>query len=307
MGDQNVVLGIDAGGTKIGIGLVTKEGEILASVRYPHRNRGSREWVRELKEQIYGLLEKNKRKELTAIGVGIRGHVDFRRQRLIYSTVLELAPGFDLRGELEHEFGCPVFLDNDVKAAACGEQIFGAGKRYRSFVCYNVGTGIAAAAVEDGRLLRGKGNTAGEIGCDLLPGSRGEPLLLEKNASGWGIGRKAAGCLEDPLLANGWNAEKAVRAWKEGDEQAKKAVWEAAGLLAVSVVNMDHLLAPEAFVFVGGVVSEPQFFGLLREQIQKTSERTGKRWETAVEVSALGAGRAGMLGAAGVAFCQITG
>jgi len=64
---------------------------------------------------------------------------------------------------IKKKYGLPC-VDNDVKAATIAEKEFGIGKDTDDFVCINIGTGIAAGFVCNGRLLSGVHNNAGEIG-----------------------------------------------------------------------------------------------------------------------------------------------
>ena len=73
-------------------------------------------------------------------------------------------------------------------------------------------------------------------------------------------------------------------------------------MLAASAVNIRHLLNPERFVFVGGVISDPWFFEQLQGTVEELSRAVGERWDAVLQVSELGIEHAGLLGAASVAF-----
>ena len=70
--------------------------------------------------------------------------------------------GLDLGPRLADRLGVDVRIENDVKAAALGaHHLLGA---HSSMAYLNLGTGLAAGLVLDGRLLRGGHGVAGEIG-----------------------------------------------------------------------------------------------------------------------------------------------
>ncbi len=266
---ERVVLGIDVGGTKVCVGVVTEDGRVVEKQRYPHRNVPVEEWTKELMAQTDALLERcGMRDRIAAVGIGCRGNVDHRSQRLLATTIMKLSPEFDFCRALRSRYGRPVYIDNDVKAVACAEIVFGAGRECGDFVCYNVGTGIAVASVAEGRLIRGRDNNAGEISTDYLPGGRdGEAAPgLEAAASGRGIEDQARALLnaypDSALAAQGETlaARDVLAACREGDPLAGKVVGRALYMLAASAVNIRHLLNPERFVFVGGVISDPWFF-----------------------------------------------
>ncbi len=308
---ERVVLGIDVGGTKVCVGVVTEDGRVVEKQRYPHRNVPVEEWTKELMAQTDALLERcGMRDRIAAVGIGCRGNVDHRSQRLLATTIMKLSPEFDFCRALRSRYGRPVYIDNDVKAVACAEIVFGAGRECGDFVCYNVGTGIAVASVAEGRLIRGRDNNAGEISTDYLPGGRdGEAAPgLEAAASGRGIEDQARALLnaypDSALAAQGETlaARDVLAACREGDPLAGKVVGRALYMLAASAVNIRHLLNPERFVFVGGVISDPWFFEQLQRTVEELSRAVGERWDAVLQVSELGIEHAGLLGAASVAF-----
>lgn len=85
---------------------------------------------------------------------------------------------------LSERFRFSVAIENDVKAAALGEQRFGAGKNYPSLVYMTISTGVSAGIIIDGEILRGQNHCAGEIAYMLT-----EPAHIGQD---WGIN----GCLE---------------------------------------------------------------------------------------------------------------
>jgi glucokinase len=85
-----------------------------------------------------------------------------------------------------------VVIENDVRAAAWGEFMYGAAAGADSLIAVFVGTGVGSGAVLDGRLWHGAGNAAGEVGhTQVVPdgvacpcGARG---CLERYVSGSGF------------------------------------------------------------------------------------------------------------------------
>jgi len=61
-------------------------------------------------------------------------------------------------------FGVPVVAENDANLAALGETVSGAGHGHRGVVYVAAKDGIGAGLVLDGRLYRGAGGIAGELG-----------------------------------------------------------------------------------------------------------------------------------------------
>src|SRR5690606_171634 len=72
----------------------------------------------------------------------------------------------DMAGELGARLGAPVFVENDVDAAALGAHhvLAAAGDAPRSLAYLNLGTGLACGVVTGRRLWRGAAGAAGEVG-----------------------------------------------------------------------------------------------------------------------------------------------
>lgn len=132
------VIGVDVGGTSVSVGIITETAEVIEVIKYAQVHTKSSIWTEKLIEKIEELRQKNYQDvEIIAIGIGSRGHVDFVSQKLISSSLMEVEKNFDLCRILKERFEIPVYIDNDVKAAASGELFFGIGKKYRNFKsCY---------------------------------------------------------------------------------------------------------------------------------------------------------------------------
>src|SRR5699024_2058391 len=76
-------------------------------------------------------------------------------------------PGWEhipIKEMLEEAFNVPVAIQNDVNAAALGENTFGVGQKYNDFLFLTYGTGVGGAIVIDSALYSGHEEFAGEFG-----------------------------------------------------------------------------------------------------------------------------------------------
>ncbi len=98
------------------------------------------------------------------VGIGIPGQVDEEHGVVCHAVNLGISgDGYPLRQALAGRGIRRVHLENDVNAAALGFAA-DADQWRESLALLNIGTGIAAGIVIDGKILRGHHRLAGEIG-----------------------------------------------------------------------------------------------------------------------------------------------
>src|SRR5699024_4034217 len=66
--------------------------------------------------------------------------------------------------ELEKEFDLIAKVENDARAMALGESWFGKHGELSSLIALNIGSGVGAGIVLDGKLYHGETDLAGEVG-----------------------------------------------------------------------------------------------------------------------------------------------
>ena len=158
-------IGIDLGGSHIGIGLI--EGiELKETVDrfFTEEDRKDIEnaILRHIKELIKELLEKTgvNFEEVTSIGAACPGTVSNGKVTSWNLGIRE----FDLKSKLIEIYKKPVTVRNDGKCAALVEKKYGAMKEYDDCVFVNIGTGIGGAAFLNGKLLEPKKYSGFEFG-----------------------------------------------------------------------------------------------------------------------------------------------
>lgn len=266
------VLGIDIGGTKVAVGLVSSEGEVIGSKRMPTR---AEEGPSRVIERFVELCRKSVAKagvdwqDIHAVGVGCGGPLDPCRGLIQSPPNL---PGWDnipLVEQLQGEFDIPVYLDNDANAAALGEHRFGAGRGVANMVYMTVSTGVGGGVIADGRLLRGENGNAAELGHlsvvwdgrPCLCGSRG---CLEAYASGTAIAARAQELVlghPESLLrtlvssAEEITAKTVAQALEQGDPVAEELWQETTEILGAGVANVISAFNPRLVVLGGGITN----------------------------------------------------
>ncbi|MCZ0710227.1 ROK family protein [Microbacterium paraoxydans] len=155
-------VGLDVGGTKIDAVAVDPAGTILARLRRP-TGWGEDAVVDSIVSTVAALAEESGL-PLSAVGsagIGIPGLVDAETGRVLHAVNLGVE-SLDLAARAEQALGVPFRVENDVKAAALGAAVLSGVAGSMAYL--NLGTGVAAGIVVDGRIWRGARGTAGEVG-----------------------------------------------------------------------------------------------------------------------------------------------
>lgn len=304
-------LGIDLGGTKLLIGEVDAEGNILRSKKYDSGQLDQEQGTRLIKESLTDYMETVGwvNEKPVAMGVGLIGRIDSDQGIWLQIDPARTTP-VNLAEELEQLVGIPCYLDNDVKSATCAEMCWGIGKQSRNFIYLNVGTGIGGGAVVNGRLIRGSHYNAGEVGHTRVGVSVGTQCgcgrtdCVETIAAGVGID----GCAR--LLKDKYptslqiptdkrvTADEVYRLCKQGDELCVVLVRNAAEALANLIMNLVRVTDPDTIVLGGGIVAD----GFMLDEIKKyLGAKTMRFVSNGVVLTQLNPAYTGLLGAAAVA------
>lgn len=278
--NNEVVAGIDIGGTKIAVALQNLAGEKIAAERLPTQvHLGAHRILENILQSIKKMLAETGT-ELKAVGIGCPGPIDIERGLALSPSNLPDWIEFPIVELVKQRFGVITVLDNDANAAALGEYFYGAGRGFRDVFYVTISTGIGGAIICEGRLHHGVGASAGEVGHTIvvpngLPCRCGAHGCLETIASGLSIARR----MKENLAKNNGNrieylneitAETVVEAVKKGDETAR-LIWDETCLyLAVGIGNAITLTAPEAVIIGGGVSAAGELLlEPLRREIKK--------------------------------------
>jgi glucokinase len=277
---NEIVAGIDIGGTKIAVALADHRGHPLVHSRFPTQvELGPYRILDNATKEIGKMLRETDAK-LVAIGVGCGGPLDRQRGLILSPTNLPDWKEFPIVKLLEEKFRVPVLLDNDANAAALGEQQYGAGRGLRDMVYMTISTGIGGGLIVGGEVLHGVSDVAGEVGhITVLPdgplcgcGARG---CLEAICSGTSIARRARERLWSATYSHSTTtlnpddvtAELVARAARDKDPLASEIWDETIYYLAIGIGTIINTLAPEAVILGGGVstVGDQLIVPLLRQ------------------------------------------
>src|SRR5450432_4170185 len=200
---QQLVIGIDIGGTGTKFGIVDRDGNVLFSSEISTKKHATVEsFIDELHDALYVLIQKaGGAGRIKGIGVGApNGNY--------YTGTIEYAPNLPWKGIvplaqlIQDKFQLPSLLTNDANAAAIGEMMYGAAQGMKDFIMITLGTGVGSGIVANGHLILGHDGFAGELGHTIIiPDGRyhsgtGKYGSLESYASATGVMLTAKEILE---------------------------------------------------------------------------------------------------------------
>jgi glucokinase len=250
MNAPKLTIGIDLGGTHTRVGSVDFEGNLLDARKGPTQAgpgaTGLLDWITDRVVELADAAGAAR-----AIGLAIPGALDEGRSMTVRAVNLPFLEKVPIRDELSRRTGLPVVLETDVAAAAWGEYNC-CQPRPDRFVFLVIGTGIGAAAILDGRLLRHTHGGAGHLGqmiVDSSPDAPRGPCGTRGSLEVWAAGP----ALERAAERAGLPASLAELEClcKQGDTDAQALVARAAHFLSIGLVNVAYLYAPD-YIAVGG-------------------------------------------------------
>lgn len=173
-------IGIDIGGSHIGIGLVDNNGSIILKEEKFIVEKTN---IEELIEKfiIENVIKITSNYEVESIGIAVPGTI--LENKIVKAVNLGLE-NYDLASKLEEKLKIKVKLRNDAKCAALAEQKYGELASYENSVFLCIGTGVGGAVIYNNKLLEAKN----------VPGFEFSHTIIQKNGNLCNCGKR--GCFE---------------------------------------------------------------------------------------------------------------
>ncbi|GAA1932121.1 ROK family transcriptional regulator [Streptantibioticus ferralitis] len=210
------------------------------------------------------------RSTLWAVGVGSPGIVE-SDGTVRLGTAMPGWTGLPLGDRLRRSFRCPVLVENDANAAAVAEHWMGAAHGSDDIVFVMAGLSPGAGSLIGGRLHRGFGGAAGEIGALHLLGREATPERLLSTTG------TPLDPLDEPAVTRVFGLAR------EGDPRAREAVERFLRRLVHDVAALVLALDPELVVLGGWAAGLDGVLEPLRDELARYCLRPPK-----VALSALG-------------------
>jgi predicted NBD/HSP70 family sugar kinase len=219
-------------------------------------------------------------------GMGLPGPIESGEGVVGTSAILPGWIGMTAEAEMRRRLEIPVMVDNDANLGALAEAAFGAGRAAGDLVYLKVSSGIGAGLILNGRLYRGAGGLAGELG----------HVLVDPNGVVCRCGNR--GCLETvagtgalidrlrPTHGDDLTVEAMLEGARTGDAACRRVIHDAGRAVGQVVATLMNVLNPELFV-VGGHLGRAgdELFAGIRESVARAAlPETARRAEVVAGV-----------------------
>ena len=249
---MKVRAGVDIGGTKVRIGLVGEDGELLFLLDKIATSKfeGGDELMLVIANTIKTCIADHSDYELVGVGVGAPGPLNDTHETVMETPNTPVIQNYPLVARLQAHFDVPVKMNNDANVFVLGEAISGAGRGEAFVYGITLGTGYGHGFVWDGRILSGAHGTATEYG--IAPYNDG---TFEDYASGPALERNY-----ESISGDSRTGLQIFKLAQDGNANAL-AAWSLLGRsVGHSLVYVTHLLDPGIIVIGGSLAAGFEFF-----------------------------------------------
>lgn len=288
--DDKKAMGIDLGGTHTRGGIIDASGRLIEDIVIETDTHSPLESVKRVIDRLFS-------NDISAIGVGAAGRIDFDSGRVLYASKNLLNwSGVKIKAILEKGYSVPVVVDNDVNAAAYA-QWFAEKGRFKNIFYAAIGTGLGGGMILNGQPYRGIHGNAGEVGHIVVPG----------NSRRCTCGKR--GCLETVLSGRFIQSEYEKRfgsfSWQDFlNRVGSNDIWtleliDKMALYAAWLVDMLVNFTDIERVYFGGIVEDfgQIFIDKLKRKLKEYDNGSGIYNEDVVSLSSF-EGKATIIGAA---------
>ena len=306
-GDAGIVVGVDFGHAHLRVAVGNLAHHVLSEEAEPLDVDASAAQGFDRAERLVKRLVASTGagpEKVVGVGLGVPGPIDVETGTLGSTAILPGWTGINPREELAGRLGVPVYVDNDANLGALGELVWGSGRGVKDLAYIKVASGVGAGLVINGRIYRGPGGTAGEIGHITLDesgpvcrcGNRG--CLETFTAARYVLGLLQASHGADLTM------ERVVSLARDGDPGCRRVVGDVGRHIGSGVANLCNLLNPSRVVLGGDLADAGELvLGPIRDSVARYAIPSAAR-RLSVVPGALG-GRAEVLGALALVLSEM--
>lgn len=242
---HKTALSIDIGGTKVYCAKVCENGEILNQVEKYKTPKKLDEIIALLKEIISKYEE-----SVDIITIATAGAVNNENTKVLGSTG-NLVKGYNTI-DFQMLSKRPVFIENDANCAGWAEYVLGSAKGYQNSITITLGTGVGGGFIINGKLLKGKSGSAGEVHFKMSTEKKrlcgcGAYDCWEIYASGKGLVLTAK-----ELLGRDLTSYEIVEGAKTNND-LKKVIEKWQEYVIMGLIGLSNIFDPDCIVLSGSM------------------------------------------------------
>jgi predicted NBD/HSP70 family sugar kinase len=235
------------------------------------------EIVDEIMSAVSSIIESQnlESSDILGVGIGVPGIVDTR------SGLFVFAPNWgwenvNLADKLKEKLPIPFYIDNGNKAMGIAEMLFGYGRESKNYAVMMIGKGVGGAIIQDGALIRGETNVAGEFGHMTMdvegPACRcGSQGCLETLVGARGLIEHFNQLSGSNYSVNFDSVDTLIQDYENGSETATIVIDQALRYLGAAIANIINIENPERIIIGGPLGLKLGKTGLekIRNHVQK--------------------------------------
>ena len=259
--DLAYVCGFDVNNRYIRITIMNLHAEILEQKRWNYHML-TQEMLSVALQECDKLIKQYKPEKFLGIGLLQQGYIE--------GDICFSMPIKNIKTQIENYFNMPVFMMNNTRGLAVAEAYFDE-KPCKSYIVIKYGPGVGSVIVQNGEILEGSHNRAGELGHILWnPAYHNKCPICGKT-----------GCLESiigyPHLAKRIAPEIDIQCTELTDllkithQKGDDALKDALKQLALAVNMMVDIIDPEKILLAGEIFKNDTYFKLFVEYLSKNS------------------------------------
>jgi predicted NBD/HSP70 family sugar kinase len=261
--EYGYVLGGEIGETDVTIELFDLTLHQIKAVRYPlsHQENNPTQVVHYVLEGVASLLREYRipQDKVLGMGLGIPGIVSYTDNEIVVAPVWKWEP-IPLKSLLMAHIPFSLHIDNGAKIMALAEMRLDSKYSMETMASLQIGTGVGAGIIYEGKLYRGATNSAGEWGhttmaLDGQPCRCGRRGCLEAYVGAPGIIRQLSDLnANHPLLQIGdeiGTVLALLRLARNGDSVATQVLHDTISYLGAGIANLINLFNPQRIIMGG--------------------------------------------------------
>ncbi len=218
-------------------------------------------------EYAASLIQKYSAEKILGVGLLMQGYIE---RDICFSL-----PITNIKEQLQQHLNVDIYMMNNVKGLAVAESYF--GNPCQDYVVVKYGPGVGGVIVQNGEIVQGSNNSAGELGHIVWdPHSTRECFICGKR-----------GCLES-LIGYGSLIQRAApdmqvhypnlaTVLEASKHDNYRALNDAFKNLAMAVNMMVDLVDPAEVLLAGEIFQNDDFFEKFVNQLKKYNPRFGKK------------------------------